>query len=202
MLKRVPTIQTYFTSEDLIKELISNWILIYKKTPKKEQIGVIYSQWALETGQGLYCWNFNIGNLKAADDPNKIIEYCVLNGVWEIINNKRVIIPPENPGSWFRSFATLADGIAHHLEFLRNKRYKNSWVAVENGNPAEFAHLLKMAGYYTASEADYIKAINTYFNIYMKMNAFENVIKNLPMPKIESKSNIKLVLEKFWPFKK
>jgi flagellar protein FlgJ len=91
----------------------------------------------------------------------------MLKNVWEIIGGKKVIFQPPHQATWFRAFPTLADGVAHHLDFLRNHRYKASWSAVDAGNPAAFAHLLKVAGYYTAPEADYIKLMNVYFNKFM-----------------------------------
>ena len=103
----------------------------------------------------------------------------MLANTWEIVNGKKVIFQPPHPATWFRSFHTLGDGVAHHLDFLRNKRYKQSWSAVEAGDPAGFAHLLKVAGYYTASEADYIKLMKYYFNKFMKETTFEDAVANL-----------------------
>lgn len=188
MLKWAPTIKTQFTIFEFTKSLIDVWLKTYNVIPAKEQLGVIIAQWQLETGSGKHCYNYNIGNVKAVDKPNEIVEYCVLNNVWEIINGKRIILSPNDPGSWFRSFPTLADGVAHHFNFLKNNRYKHAWTAVESGNPAAFAHLLKIAGYYTASEADYIKLMNSFFNSYMKSNDYENAVSN--NPKISVWTNI------------
>jgi len=178
MLKRVPAIKTKFTKNDYIKSVTIAWKNKFGSFPKKEQIGVLYSQWGVETGEGQSCWNFNLGNIKAIDDPNKTIEYCALTGVWEIINGTRVVLDPENPGAWFRSFENIEEGAFFYLEKLTN-RFKSAWSAVESGNPAAFAHLLKLAYYYTASEADYVKLMNFYFNKYMNDNTFENTIKEL-----------------------
>lgn len=179
MLKKVPTVKTFFTQKEFVMGLILAWFDIYQNYPKKEQIAVIYSQWALETGKGNYCWNYNLGNIKAVDSPNQIIEYIALNGVWEIINGKKIIIPPENPGAWFRSFNTLTDGIVFHINFLKNKRYKKAWEAVELGQPAEFSRRLKAAWYYTAPEADYTKLLTSYFNQFMKDKLFESIMEEL-----------------------
>lgn len=176
MLKRVPTVRTNFKVEDFIKSLVKAWYQSYKVVPTKAQIAVIYSQWGLETGLGAFCWNNNIGNVKAVDVPGVVVEYCALNGVWEIINGKRITLKPEDPGAWFRSFPTLDLGVASHMDILRNKRYKIAWAAVEQGNPALFAHLLRQQGYYTAPEADYMRAMQYYFLKFMNSNMFERVI--------------------------
>src|SRR6185312_12166084 len=104
MLKKVPAVKTQFSTEDLVKALVIAWKNNFGQFPKKEQIGVLYSQWGIETGEGKSCWNFNIGNIKAVDDPNAEIEYCALTGVWEIIKAQKVILSADNPGAWFRSF--------------------------------------------------------------------------------------------------
>lgn len=176
-LKRVPTVRTFVTEEELIKGFVDGWVKSFNKLPSKESIGVLYAQNSLETGGTKYMWNYNIGNVKAKDIPGQTVEYCVLNNTWEIINGKRVILSPESPGSWFLAFRTLADGVAHHFSFLKNTRYSKAWAEVEAGNPAKFASKLKQLGYYTASEADYIKLMNYYFNKYMKSNHYENAIK-------------------------
>lgn len=180
MLKKMETVKTTCSKSELIKGFVDGWIKQFNQIPSKESIGVLYAQNSLETGGTKYMWNWNIGNVKAVDKPGETVEYCVLNNVWEIINGKRIILSPNDPGSWFRSFPTLADGVAHHFNFLKNNRYKHAWTAVESGNPAAFAHLLKVAGYYTASEADYIKLMNSFFNSYMKSNDYENAVSNNP----------------------
>lgn len=176
MLQLVPTTRTPFGISDFTKALIYAWYQIYNALPTREQIAVIFSQWALETGLGSSCWNFNIGNIKAVDAPDQTITYCMLENVWEIVNGKKVMFQPPNPATWFRAFDTLDAGVAFQLAFLRNKRYHVAWSAVEQGNPALFAHLLKEAGYYTAPEADYVRAMQYHFAQFNKIGIFENVL--------------------------
>jgi hypothetical protein len=179
MLKKVDTVKTACSQYELTKGFIEGWKKQFGILPQKKSIAILYAQNSIETGGTTHMWNWNLGNIKVIDDPNNTIEYCALNGVWEIINGQRIVIPPDNPGAWFRSFPTLADGIAFQLDFLKNKRYKKAFLAIENGNPVEFAHLLKMAGYYTASEADYAKAVGIYFNKFMKDDSFEKIVISL-----------------------
>lgn len=179
MLTRVPTVRTNFQVEDFIKSLAKAWYQQYNVIPAKNQLAVIYAQWGLETGLGTFCWNNNIGNVKAVDIPGTVIEYCALNGVWEIVNGKRITLSPEDPGAWFRSFPTLDLGVASHMDLLRNHRYKTAWTAVEAGDPAQFAHLLKQQGYYTAPEADYMRAMQYYYSKFMTGNIYEQVMASL-----------------------
>ncbi len=179
MLKRADTIKTTCSQIELIEGFINGWRQQFNEIPEKKSVGVLLAQHNLETGFGSHCFNWNLGNVKAADDPNEAIDYCILNGVWEILNGKRVALPPENPGSWFRSFDTLADGVAFYLDFLKNHKYKNAWSAIESGCPEEFSHFLKIAKYYTASEEEYTKSIVSLFNEFMNESTFESVLDKI-----------------------
>lgn len=179
MLKRVKTVRTQYTPQQMVDAFVEAWYCTSGSFPKKEQIGVIFGQWALETGMSASMYNNNIGNVKAPKNPSQEVEYCVLNNVWEIIDGKKIILSPEDPGSWFRSFPTLLDGVNFHFNFLKNKRYKIAWQAVEAGDPVDFSKKLRQQGYYTASEDHYTRAIMSYFNRFSKSNYFENAIGKL-----------------------
>lgn len=176
----VPAVKTKYTQQQMITGFIEGWKQLFNELPKKEAIGVIWSQNALETGSTASMWNNNIGNVKFVpsknpdDDNGKT--YMMLSNVWEIINGQKVIFQPPNPATWFMAFPTLKDGVMFHLDFLKNHRYKSAWSAIEAGDPAQFAHLLKVQRYYTASEADYVKAMNIYFKKFMADPTFEQVI--------------------------
>lgn len=181
--KLVPTTRTTCTSDQLIEGLVAGWIKEFKIIPTKESIGVLYAQNALETGGTVSMWNYNLGNVKFIPNNNSELDngknYMMLANVWEIVNGQKIIYQPPSRATWFRAFDTLEDGVAYHLDFLKNRRYKNAWTAIESGNPAAFAHLLKIAGYYTAPEADYIKLMNFYFNKYMKSSTYENAVSKI-----------------------
>lgn len=182
----VPTVRTTYSNYDLIKGFVEGWKKQFGSFPKKTSIAVLYAQTAIETGSTGSMWNNNIGNVKylpskdlSADDG---VQYMMLNNVWEIIGGKKVIFQPPHQATWFRAFPTLADGIAFQMDFLKNKRYKKAWAAIETGSPMEFTHLLKIAGYYTAPEADYAKAVGIYFNKFMKDDSFEKIVASLVAP--------------------
>jgi hypothetical protein len=173
----------------MITGFVEGWRSLFGSLPKKECIGVIYAQNALETGSTASMWNNNIGNVKfvasANPDDDNGKQYMMLSNVWEIIKGQKVIFQPPHVATWFRSFPTLKEGVMFHLDFLKNHRYKSSWSAIEAGDPAQFAHLLKMQGYYTAPETDYVKAMNVYFKKFMADPTFENVIagyQTAPIP--------------------
>jgi hypothetical protein len=184
--KLVPTTRTSYNQDQLIEGFVEGWQKQFGALPSKQSIGVLYAQNSLETGGTVSMWNNNLGNVKFVpshnpdDDNGK--EYMMLANVWEIVNGQKVIFQPPSQATWFRAFETLADGVAFHLDFLKNHRYKAAWAAVESGDPAQFAHLLRAAGYYTAPEADYVRAMNAYYNKYMKANTFETAVAKLQAP--------------------
>lgn len=185
----VPTVRTKYTLNELIGGLVRGWFKKFGVIPKKSSIGVLYAQNALETGGTVSMWNNNIGNVKFVasknpdDDNGK--QYMMLANVWEVINGQKVTFQPPHPATWFRAYPTLGDGIAEHMDFLKNHRYQKAWVAVEAGDPTNFAHLLKVAGYYTAPESDYVRLMNTYFNKFMKDTTFETVVAALSPAPVE-----------------
>jgi len=175
MLVNVPVLRTSISHENFVKSLITIWENQFNTLPSKGQVAIIYAQWGIETGYSAYCYNYNIGNVKAIDNPNEYIEYMKLNNVWEIINGKKVIIPPDNPGAWFRSFPSLNDGMAFHLSFLQ-QRYKGAWQSILDGDPNQFVHKLKESGYFTASEDAYKKAVISIYSSFMKDTLYDRII--------------------------
>lgn len=193
----VPTTRTTCTDQELCKAFILAWQDTFNNTPSKASIGVIVAQHDLETGSGNSCWNWNLGNIKYVS-ANGNVDYCALNGVWEIVNGVKVMLKSTDPGSWFRSFPTLKEGIVFYIDFINGKRYKSCWSAVVSGNPAAFAHLLKLAGYYTAPESDYVNAINSYFNKFMKATSFEAAlaeVQAVSVPVVESSPPVEIIPE-------
>lgn len=180
----VPTVRTSYKGLDLIKGFVNGWVKQFNEIPKKETIGVLYAQNALETGGTVFMWNNNIGNVKfnpSANPANDSGDYMMLSNVWEIINGQKVIFQPPSKATWFRSYPTLADGIAQHYDFLKNHRFSNAWSAVISGDPAAFAHLLKLSGYYTAPESDYIRGMNNYFRTFMAGTLYEQAVGAAPV---------------------
>lgn len=182
--KLVPTVRTTYSEYDFVKALILGWIANEHSAPTQQQVGVLWAQNALETGQSYSMWNNNIANVKYTASAGDV-DYCMLNNVWEIVNGQKVMFQPPSPATWFRSFPTLADGVTFQINFLQNHRYRTAWTAVQAGNPAAFAHLLRLAGYYTAPESQYVAAINAFFNRFMKDGTFAKALADVQAPIIE-----------------
>lgn len=128
---------------------------------------MVLAQNALETGHRKSMWNFNIGNI-TTDGKGKYDFYDDLEtaeqiqpGVWKKMNLK------------YKSYPSLSEGIKDYLKLISGKRYTNAWKHIENPNPVAFSKALKDAGYYTANEAPYTKAITKLYNQYAKSDVYD-----------------------------
>lgn len=160
----VPTVRTTPTTPQFIHALAGTWPEVIQK-----QAAVIWAQWALETGTGKFCCNWNLGNVKHVKGDG--YDYMALKGVWEIVNGKRIELPPENPGSWFRALPSLDEGMHDHIALIRDKRFRAAWPAVLAGDPIGFARILKEQRYYTASLESYSALMAANFNAFMRATA-------------------------------
>lgn len=124
-------------------------------TLSREAAGVLWAQYALETGRGSACWCNNIGNVKVTRrQAESGVPFFMLPGTWEIIDGKRVVFDPPHEQTWFRWFPSLAEAMRHHLSFLE-ARYGEAWAALRSGDPTACALALKRRGYYTGPDSVY-----------------------------------------------
>lgn len=114
-----------------------------------DALSVCWAQWALETGRGRSCFNWNLGNRKARRD-----EPFMLLRTWEIIDGKRVVLDDR-----FAAFDSLEAGAADYLAFLLRPQYARAWGAFCAGDAVLAARELKRLGYYTADEGEYARGL-------------------------------------------
>lgn len=130
---------------------------------------VLTAQIGIECADGARVHNYNLGNVKRVQGR----PWTMLPKVWEILRSVppgatsatqrhdglwRVVFDPPHPQCHFRAFSTLEEGTAEHLATLR-RRFFAAWPAVESGDAAAFGRRLKALHYYTAPEADYVRAL-------------------------------------------
>lgn len=155
----LPDRLTPIATSDLYRALAGAWLDLVGSAPSRASLLVLLAQWAEETGRGKYCHAYNLGNIKhVSGDGHDYVQFRCN----EIIGGKEVWIDPPNPGCSFRAYATLEDGARDYLALLRH-RFAVAWPAVLAGDPAAFAHELKVSGYYTADEAIYTRALSALY---------------------------------------
>lgn len=141
-----PTVRTVVTPAEMYDALKAAWSTQVGTTPTRVSLLVLLSQWSLETGNGSACMNFNCAGIKhVAGDGRDYTTYDTI----EYIRGVRT--PVNQP---FRAYPNLELGVADYLAVLR-KTFGYAWPAVEAGDLKDFAHRLRVRGYYTAPEAQY-----------------------------------------------
>lgn len=188
MGQKLTATATQVMAEDLAGALRAAWRDLWGEDPQRKSICVLLAQWALETGHGKKCFNYNIGNVKSnpgdgfdytffpcgerlrEDDAERYLGDPRVSVAWRKDGWVSLTFQPEHPVCRFRAFTSLAEGARAHLVLLRN-RFSSAWPAVINGNPREFAHLLKLSGYYTADETPYANTLATLFHRFMLKTA-------------------------------
>ena len=148
---------------EVLNALQVAWNTQFGSAAQPASLLVLLAQWALETGRGRSMHCFNLGNVKSNATSG---DWCFYR-CNEIINGKVVWFDPDNAACCFRAFADLNAGAADYLKTL-NSRFQRSWPAVLSGDPAAFAHLLKLQGYYTANEAQYTQTLVALFGEFSR----------------------------------
>jgi hypothetical protein len=159
----VPLVRTAFSTQELLEAVEA-----VEPSMSREAAGLVWSQWALETGRGKACACYNIANLKVTiAQANAGVPFTMLPNTWERINGKKVIFQPPDPQTWFRAFSNLREGVEHHVAFLK-RRLSKAWDALLAGNPTRFAAELKAKGYYTEDLDIYTRGIRSLHAEWMR----------------------------------
>lgn len=173
MNQELPDKVTSVSPVEVATALTRAWRTLWGNTPTVRQLFVLLAQWALETWWGKSCHWWNLGNAKwasgfdwccfacgeelalgaavhyAEEDPDHvhIVQRYTKNGV-AMASCK--FLPP-HPMTRFKAFHSLDEAAIYYIGDLR-RRFNLAWPAVLNGDPAGFAHQLKVQHYYTAPE--------------------------------------------------
>lgn len=166
MGKRVPRVKTEVSEAQMAKALIDAWQKLFGSMPAKEQIAMLLSQNALETGHRKFMYNYNIGNV-TTNGKGKYNFYDDLTTDEQI-----------SPGKWkkmnlkYRAFDTLEEGALDYIQFLKNN-YSGAWQHIMHPNPEEYSRALKKGGYYTANEAPYTRNMVSLFSQFNKSKGYD-----------------------------
>lgn len=175
---------TPFTVEELDRVISHGLSTILGKRPSLETRAVALAKVRLESGNGRFAWNFNIGNVKCPADVSGNFTCITLNEVekkpgdakpriyWyqpdgELVGGKGsalkhapLPVPDGHPQTRMRSLAGPTDGGIFYVDFIFSKpRYAKAGQALLAGNPELYSRELAAAGYYTAPVEQYTATV-------------------------------------------
>lgn len=107
----------------------------------------VLAHWALETANGAAEWNWNLGNIRPArsTDPAYVIPGHGAS-------------PEKAGGGYWRSYGSLAEGIAGYLSLVRDGRYASCWAKLQTDPTSDaWVRCLGSLGYFT-DDADHYAA--------------------------------------------
>ncbi len=143
--------RTPVTRADLRAALGRAYERVTGKAASSTLLDNLTAQASLETGGGAHMFNYNFGGIKS-ESPTGQTANCLTH---EVVSGKELTVR-----QGFRAYGSIDAGAEDYVRVLR----KNFGVALgkaELPDVAGFAHALKQAGYYTASESDYANALRS-----------------------------------------
>ena len=151
----LPLVHTAIRPPDLFTDFRGAWQGLIGTEPTRASLLTLLSHWALETGFGAACWNYNLGNVKHVAGDGRDYTMVRLN---EVVNGKTVWYDPPHPATWLRAFHGLAEGVNDYLVILRGQ-FGFCWPFVEAGDVEGFCHALRSRGYFTADLVQYTAGV-------------------------------------------
>ena len=168
----IPDELTVLLEAEAVHALREAWHKIYGQYPSDNSLGVLFAKSALETGRYklIHCYNF--GNIKkkrktatSQDDGH----FFTMFRCGEVLNGKHIMFEPPHIQTHFRAYKSTQEGAEDYIRFVsQNERYKKAWQKVLEGDPKGYAHELKIAKYYTASETIYTAGVIKLFEEFLR----------------------------------
>lgn len=117
-------------------------------------LDALTAQASLETARGTSMLNYNFGGIKGASPAGATVRSKTV----EVLQGKQQTIV-----DGFRAYKTLDEGAEDYVRTMRGS-FARALAAADHGSIDGFAHELKEARYYTASEKDYARALHALAN--------------------------------------
>lgn len=167
MGNRVQRVKTDISEPQMAQALIAAWTRLFGRAPSRQQVAMVIAQNNLETGHRHSMWNYNVGNITT--DGTGPFDYFD-----DLTTDEQV-----KPGEWkkmnlkYRAYPTLDAGVEDYLKLISRGRYAEAWKHVMDPDPVAYSKALKSAGYYTADEAAYTKAMQSLYNESNKSDSYD-----------------------------
>lgn len=178
---------TPVTPEQVLISLAVAWQAITNTPPDRNVILMIHAQSALETGHWRSVCNYNLGGSKKHGTcdwtyfttterfPSATADKYLASSkpgaevtlVKEADGMKTLKFAGKQQMNCFASWETLDDAARAQLELLF-RRFPKALEAAKRGDVTGYVHELKKAGYFTASEEDYRKIVDSISRSYAK----------------------------------
>lgn len=162
--QQVAPVATPFDSNQLVPAFISAWRQLIGSEPTKQQIAMLISHNALETGgfKTKAMFNYNIGNIVKTPQDN--FDFFIHPDSY---HGKKFM-------SKFRSYDSLEDGVLDYLKLL-HKGYPQAFDATSQ-TPKDFAHALvanpNFQYYDDTHEKEYAAGMTSLYNQALKSDQF------------------------------
>ena len=151
----VPAERTAATVKMVYDALRTAWpAVIQKGEPNDAAIRILVAMSANETGTWKSLWNWNLGNVKRIRGQH----WTMLNGVWEIIDGKRVDFQPPHVQTHFSAYSSLEAAAPAWLGKMQSK-WGKAWAHALAGDAVGFSKALKKADYYSQIEEIYTREL-------------------------------------------
>lgn len=160
-----PEVTTPISGEEAFYYLRQGWLQAQGSPPTAEQLGILWSQFWLESGLGKLCRNYNYGNIRPTTNQTWTMYPCrEYNAQGQVIRYN----PPDYHTA-FASYENYLDGAVGYITFLRDrKHYKDAWQSLLDGQAKDYIHNLKAGKYhyFTAPEDKYLAVFLGYLKIF------------------------------------
>jgi len=158
----LPDRSTPMAAADVAKAISGGYQKVIGKVPTPEQLNLLVSQSAFETGNfGKAVHNYNFGNKKySAEDP--YFQYFRCN---EVIDGVNTWYDPPSHQCKFSAYADPTSAGAAFVSLIYNR--PTWWGGLQTGDPVAYADALKAGGYFTGDASAYAAGLSRYFNDYV-----------------------------------
>ncbi len=176
----VATKRTTVSPDDL-RAALRNSLVARGISASEHALTALVAMSAHETAEWAACWNFNLGNVKAA--PSWAGQYTCLTNVWEVLNNvtrwfsprgetdgksgplkgEEWAVPPGHPQTRFRAFATLEEGLSGFVDKMTGRYRPSLNVLLGGGSTDAFIEQLKRQSYFTGDLVKYQASVRKFY---------------------------------------
>lgn len=194
MIERQDQITTA-TVEQMYVAFDNGWNALFQESLGHKSVLIFIAHWALETGWGKKCHNWNLGNTRTkigSDTYDWVLYECgedldpadAKREVAKDPKNAWIVGPaPRNPGKvsvlfrpphptcCFRAFASLEEGVIDYIGLL-HKRFPACLPGLRSGDAVRYVTGLKQHGYFTASIEVYLKTFTSVYGPLQKKIPF------------------------------